>query len=144
MDPNRPPHYSQSPYGSQPPQPPYGYQDPYDPYNYRPNSGKAIAALVLGISSVASLFFLPGLGAIIGILAIIFAIIAFRELRYAQLNGRGMAVGGLICGIIGLILHTLLVLFIIFAIVASLGEASTNGSDYWEPTFQQNDTSDFY
>ncbi len=144
MDPNQPPHHSQSPYGSQPP---YGYQNqnPYDPYNnYRPNSGKAIAALVLGISSIASLFFLPGFGAIIGVLAIIFAILAFKELQRSYLNGRGMAIGGLICGIIGVLLHVLFVIFIVVIIGVSLQEYSNNGADYWEPTFQQNDNSDFY
>ncbi|WP_322922384.1 DUF4190 domain-containing protein [Paenibacillus campi] len=139
MDPNQPPHYSQPPYGTPSP---YGQHNPYDPY--RPNSGKAIAALVLGICSIASLFFLPGVGAIIGILAIIFAILAFKELQRSHLNGKNMAVGGLVCGIIGLLLHILFVIFIVVIIGVSLQDYSNNGSDDWEPTFQQNDNSNFY
>lgn len=141
MDPNRPPYQSPPPYGSQPP---YGQYDPYYPYAPRPNNGKAIAALVLGISSVVTLFFLPGIGIILGILGVIFGILALKEIPRRMEGGRGMAISGLICAIVGFLLHTAVIVFIVFAILLSLGEYSENGTDSWAPTFQQDGTSDFY
>ncbi|MEW4369598.1 DUF4190 domain-containing protein [Paenibacillus kandeliae] len=141
MDPNRPPYQSPPPYDSQPP---YGNYDPYYPYGPRPNNGKAIAALVLGISSIVTIFFLPGIGIILGILGVIFGILALKEISRRMEGGRGMAISGLICAIIGFLMHVALIAFVVFAIIMSIGESTDTGTDYWSPTFQQDGTSDFY
>lgn len=59
------------------------------------NSGKAIASLVLGI------LWLGGLGSI---LAVVFGVIARKEIKASggALKGDGMALAGLILGIIGI------------------------------------------
>lgn len=80
-----------------PPPPPAGYQMPAAvPAGGK--SGKATAALVLGIASVP-LFFLLG---IFPILAIIFGLLARKEIKASggRLGGKGKATAGLVLGIV--------------------------------------------
>ncbi|MBA7609423.1 hypothetical protein ES703_16614 [subsurface metagenome] len=59
----------------------------------------AIASMVCGIFSV---FLAPLLGFILGIIAIVFGAVAIRQIRKdPNLGGRGMAIAGLVCGIVG-------------------------------------------
>lgn len=95
------------PYGQ--PTAPYGQpqvpgSQPTAPY-YQPaapqSSGKAIGALVCGI--LAILFsWLPLLGAILGIVAIVLAVQAVK-----QTGKDGKATGGKVCGILGIVLSVL-------------------------------------
>jgi hypothetical protein len=73
--------------------PPGGYQSGLPSAKY---SGLAIASLVL------SIIWIGGLGAI---LAVIFAIIALRQIAASQgrVKGRGLSIAGLIIGIIGIL-----------------------------------------
>jgi Domain of unknown function (DUF4190) len=65
-------------------------------------SGKAIAALVLGI---VGLFIF---GFIAGVIAIILAVLARKEIDAdPSLGGRGLATAGLVLGIIGVVLWAL-------------------------------------
>lgn len=67
----------------------------------RRTSGIAIASLVCGILSLV-LFWIPWLGFLLGVLAIIFGGVAIGQIRRdPNLGGRGMAIAGLVCGIIG-------------------------------------------
>jgi len=84
----------------------------YPPAPARTNS-KAIVALVLGILSLV----IPYLGIIVGIIAIVFAKLAFNELRSGGEQGKGLAVAGLVCGIIGVAIYAI---FILIAIIAFL------------------------
>ncbi|HXA30758.1 MAG TPA: DUF4190 domain-containing protein [Acidimicrobiales bacterium] len=94
--------YAAPGYAAPPPvaPPPGGYA--YPPGGYQPGlpsakySGLAIASLVL------SIIWLGGIGAI---LAVIFAIIALRQIAASQgrLKGRGLSIAGLIVGIIGIL-----------------------------------------
>jgi hypothetical protein len=63
-------------------------------------SGKAIAALVLGISGLLLCFV-----AVPAILAIIFGVLAMKEIKRSAgtVSGRGMAIAGLVLGIVGII-----------------------------------------
>ncbi|WP_182199653.1 DUF4190 domain-containing protein [Paraliobacillus salinarum] len=88
-----------------------------DQQNYNPTpqaSGKAIASLVLGILSIV----IPWIGFILGIIAIVLANKAFKEIAQYQLAGRGMAVAGLTTGIVGTAIYGLLLLFFIIGIAA--------------------------
>jgi hypothetical protein len=68
-------------------------------------SGKAIAALVLGI---VSLFIF---GVIAGVIAVVLAVQARKEIDAdPSLGGRGMATAGLVLGIIGIVLWALVLL----------------------------------
>ena len=88
----------------------------------RKTNGLAIAALVLGIAS-----FLPPF-AICSIPAIILGVIALNQLKKEPaVEGKGMAMAGLICGSIVLFLWICL---IIFGIVVAITDSSTS-SDFW-------------
>ncbi|TEU04844.1 MAG: DUF4190 domain-containing protein [Dehalococcoidia bacterium] len=64
-------------------------------------SGLAIASIVCGILSLV-FFWVPLFGFLLGIIAIIFGAVAIRQIgREPNLGGRGMAVAGLVCGIVG-------------------------------------------
>ncbi len=59
----------------------------------------AVASLVLGICSIVFDFFIWWLGLILGIVGIILGAMARK-----QTPGNGMATGGLVCSIIGVVL----------------------------------------
>ncbi|MFI1503592.1 DUF4190 domain-containing protein [Streptomyces sp. NPDC020597] len=121
QDPFAPPQQP-SPYGGQPypyaqgpyPQAPYGassypaWGQGYSPYG-RPSviNGVAIAALVLGI-----LCFLPGVGLVLGI-------VALAQIRKRGERGRGMAVAGAVLSSVGLALWVLML-------------ATGGAADFWE------------
>jgi hypothetical protein len=93
---------SPSPYGYGPPPPQYsGYAQPTS------SNGKAIAALVLGILSIVFCW-LSVFDAIFVILALIFGLIALSETKNGRSRGRGMAIAGLACMVVGALLATLI------------------------------------
>lgn len=110
---------SQPPSAPPPPPPPeyggYGGQDPYG-QPYRPGgqtSGKAIAALVLGLISIVAC------GIFTGIPAFIVGRSAVREIDASggRLGGRGMATAGWVIGLIEIVLGIIgiIVVIIVFA-----------------------------
>ena len=107
------PHQSQQPYTNYP---------PYPPYIPPRTNGKSIVSLVLGILSIV----IPYIGFLIGIVAIVFASMSFKEIRLRQEQGRGMAVAGLVTGIIGTALYGLLLLFIVLALAIFSGQEANN------------------
>lgn len=100
-----------------------GFSEYHEPSNYQPpkTNGKSIAALVLGILAVV----LPYIGLIIGIIAIVFANIAFKEIKRNGDQGRGLAIAGLVCGIVGTALYAIIILIVIIAIVSVATTTST-------------------
>jgi len=75
-------------------------------------SGKAIASFVLGIISlitlpVGGIIVLGIIGFFSGIVAIVFASLSFKEIKRVLVRGRGMAIAGLICGIVATSLNVL-------------------------------------
>lgn len=98
--------YYQQPYG----QPPYGQPGrPQSPYTAQPNvtpprpasDTKAVAALVCGICAIL-MFFIPVLGLVLGIVAIILALVSRKTFGKS-----GLAIAGLVTGIIGTIFSVL-------------------------------------
>ncbi|WP_328553663.1 DUF4190 domain-containing protein [Streptomyces sp. NBC_00358] len=93
--------YPQDPYqqGQSPYAGPYRtWGQGYSPYNRpAPFNGLAIAALVLGI-----LCFLPGVGIVLGIVALV-------QIKKRGERGKGMAVGGIVMSSIGVLLLALMV-----------------------------------
>jgi hypothetical protein len=71
----------------------------------KPSSTESIASLILGIFGIfLTLSGIIGIGCPLGLLAIVFGAIALVKLkRNPQLRGRGMAVAGLMLGIIAVI-----------------------------------------
>ena len=68
-------------------------------------AGMAVASLVLGIISLGfNVLFVPT------ILAIVFGFVALGQIKNnINLTGRGMAVAGIICGIIGALIVIILI-----------------------------------
>lgn len=82
-------------------------------------SGKAITALVLGIVSLC----IPYIGLVTGIIAIIFGVLAMKEVDRDphRVKGKGMAIAGLVLGAVALLLYLIVILFF-GAILMSFGE----------------------
>ncbi|WP_379139959.1 DUF4190 domain-containing protein [Paenibacillus sp. sgz500992] len=94
---------------------PFGHQEYYTPPPPpAQTNGKSIASLVLGILSIVS----PYIGILFGIIAIILSAISLKEIRTRYEEGRGLAIAGLICGIVGTLIYTLLILLFLFALFA--------------------------
>ena len=113
----------QQPYGGYP-SPAYGMgQDPYAPP--AKTSGKATTSLVLGVVSMVCFGFLTGIP------AIIVGIRARKEIRLSQgrTSGDGLALGGIITGIIGSLIGLALL-----ALAISLIAISTSIDNVGDPT----------
>ncbi|WP_157930611.1 DUF4190 domain-containing protein [Glycomyces xiaoerkulensis] len=85
----------QQPYGQQPGMPPqYGGMPPQEP-----PKGQAIASMVLGICG-AALVCIPFVNLALGIIAAALGGVALKKVNAGQAGGRGMAIAGLVLGII--------------------------------------------
>jgi Predicted membrane protein len=109
------PTYVQQPYDQQA----YG-QQPYGQMPNSPEKGKAIASLVCGIIGLVLGFlgFVTGVSSLIGLILCIVGIVLAVKARNAMpvgVPGRGMATGGLVCGIIGAVLSGIIALCVICA-----------------------------
>jgi hypothetical protein len=71
------------------------------------NNKKAIVALVLGILSVLSIIFI-GLGIIFGIIGLTLGIIGLTEIKRFNQEGRKIAVTGIVCSSLGIVLPIIL------------------------------------
>jgi hypothetical protein len=112
-----------------PPPPPYpGYLQP------RTGNGKAVAGLVLGILSIV-LFWFTFFDAIFVILGLIFSIIAMGETKASGTGGRGLAVSGLVCSIIGAVLATVFTIVVFHAANACGGFENSDQSG-WDTCFR--------
>jgi hypothetical protein len=98
--PPQPPAPPYAPYGAYPP-PPYGYYPPPAP----PLNGMSIAALVLGIVGVCS----P-----VGVLGLIFGMIAKRQIEERGEGGSGFATTGIVLGWIGVASIVFWILYFVF------------------------------
>ncbi|MCW3491693.1 DUF4190 domain-containing protein [Dethiobacter alkaliphilus] len=77
-------------------------------------NGKAIASLVLGIVSIITTI-LSIIGLILGVIGLILGIIGLTEINHFKQEGRKVAVAGIICSSVGILLP---ILFIISAYMA--------------------------
>jgi hypothetical protein len=124
-----PPYQPPQPPAAQPPPTPYvppaaGYaQGPYtQPGAYPgalqpPNNGLAIASLIVGIASIPLALCCIGLGPVTGIVGVILGFVARNQINQSAgaQGGSGLALGGLICGGIGIFIGAIfIVLDIIF------------------------------
>jgi len=82
-----------------PPAPVYGYPGYPQPLP----AGMAITALVLGIAALVLCWTGVG-GILLGLLAVVFGIIAVLRARRGQAGGQGRAIAGLVTGALGLVL----------------------------------------
>ncbi|MCD2193990.1 DUF4190 domain-containing protein [Actinomycetospora endophytica] len=91
----------------------------------RPRNGMGIAALVLGILAILSCWTAAG-GVLFGILAIVFGVIGAGRARRGVANNRGVAIAGIVTGVLGLIVGIIFVvigIFVGFFFVSGGGQA---------------------
>jgi hypothetical protein len=99
-----------------PPTPGYG-QGPYTqpgafPGALQPaNNGMAIASLITGITSVPLALCCIGLGPLVGVVGVILGFVARNQINRSAgaQTGSGLALGGLICGGIGILIGAIFV-----------------------------------
>jgi len=103
--------YGQNQYGYG--YPPPGY--PGQPQGYgRPpaRNGLAITSLVLGILALVTCWLtFPGI--ILGILAVIFGGVGLARARTDRVSNKGMAIAGMITGVVGAVIGTVLLIVVI-------------------------------
>lgn len=113
-------------YGQQPGGygPPGGYDAPA-----RKSNGLGIASLVLGILSLpGAIFAIPGI--VLGLLAIVLGIVALRRVKARRADNRGMPIGGIVTGAIGLVLGSIILAAAAFFVSTAedcIGELSQTG-----------------
>ena len=112
------------------PGPPPGFPGPGGQYGFVPQqtiiyarqtNGIGVAAGVCGIIAVALCWipFIDYTSIVLGTLAIIFGVIGVRNANRYGGAGKGMAVTGIVCGIVGLAI-ALIFLLLIYALVSSV------------------------
>jgi hypothetical protein len=86
--------------------------------NILPNSGLAVAGMIFGIIALLG-FWIPFGDIAFSGLAVLLSILGFVQVNKGQHGGRGMAITGLVCGIIGLI-PAIIVVSLLFSAAASV------------------------
>lgn len=119
--PYTPPQYGAPQYPN-PAQPPYGqpYGSPYAPGAGQQKNGMGVAALVLGILAILTGWFL--LGVVPGILAIVFGVIGRGRAKRGEANNGGLALAGLICGIVGIVIAAGVIVAGVFVLNSDSGK----------------------
>ena len=112
-------------------QPVQSVEQPVEQNNNQPGKGLAIASLILGICSLA-LSWIVWLGIILGVIAIILAIVSKSKAKY------GMATAGIITGIIGLILSIACCLLCAVC-VSAVGNSAKEVGDELDKVIEETD-----
>ncbi|SFN98475.1 hypothetical protein SAMN05216207_102645 [Pseudonocardia ammonioxydans] len=79
-----------------------------------PRNGAGVAALVLGILAVLTGLFL--LGGLLGLIAIALGIVGITRASKGIATNRGVAIGGLVLGVIGVLMTVAVVVFAVFSL----------------------------
>lgn len=129
----QPGQFGQGQFGQQPgwppPPPPYGHAGPYGPVGAgwpqpagRRTNPLAIAALCCAIGQFIACLFA-------GIAAIVLGSISLQQIRQSGEEGRGLAMTGLVLGIVGTIMAVVLIL----VVLAAFHSASTDFNNLNNP-----------
>lgn len=102
-----PPQYGAYP-GSYPPPPPQPYAG-YTPPPPAPKNGLGIAALVIAIIGLFTVFG----GLILGIVAVILGFIGWGRARRGEATNGGVAIAGIVLGVLGLIVSIVAVIVVV-------------------------------
>jgi competence protein ComGC len=89
-------------------------------YTPGPPKGMAVAALVLGICSLV----IPVLGTVLAIVALVLGIIVLTRVSSGQAGGKGMAIGGVVTGGLGLLCAPALAISILLPALSQAREAA--------------------
>lgn len=92
----------------------------------RPRNGVGIAALVFGVLAILTCWWLPIIGFLIGLLALILGVVGRgRAKRGAATNG-GLAVAGVVLGALAMIANVILSVVVGFGLFAFFGSGGGN------------------
>lgn len=75
---------------------------------------KSITSLTLGILSVV----IPYIGLILGIIGIVLSSKSMKELDKINQKGRGLAISGKVCSIVGICIQTLLIILLFLGLAS--------------------------
>jgi hypothetical protein len=103
--------YGDPGYGGSGPNPP-GWGQPATPQ--KPRNGMGVAALIFGILALLTCWWLPVVGGILGIVAIILGVVGRGRANRMEANNKGMATTGLVLGILSLIVNIVLSIALFF------------------------------
>lgn len=104
---------------------PYGYPYPMMPMVPQLSKNLAITGMVLGIVGLCtSLFYIGGL---VGIVGLVFSIIALRKASRGLVTGKGMAIAGLVTSILAIVVNAIEIVFLVwlFSTAANCAQQST-------------------
>ena len=84
-------------------------------------SGMAVASLILGVANVVLLSCCCGTGFIPAVLAVVFGHVAQYQIKHSagRLEGSSLAIAGLACGYIGLVMNLIALVVAILCLAAS-------------------------
>lgn len=99
------------------------------------NNGMAIASLIVGILSIPACFGY-GLGLVMGIVAIVLGVLARKKVKLGQAGQGGLALGGIITGIVGVVLGAIFLAMVVFAF-GMFGSAISDCATISDPIQQQ-------
>ena len=121
QQPDQQPHqqtpYQQAPY--QPPnQPPLQYPQPIT----RKTGGLTIAGFVLSLCSIVFSIFCSGTGILFAIPGLIMSIVSNGRIRRRGEQGKGFAIAGIICSILGIVIGIAMICYIIYFFSTSEGQ----------------------
>lgn len=81
--------------------PAYNMQGGYPGYQPTPSSALAIASLILGVIGLLSGWLI--FGGALGLVGVILGIVALVKVKNGTASGKGMAIGGIVTGALGMI-----------------------------------------
>ncbi len=85
-----------------------------------PKNGMGIAALIFGVLALLTCFWLPVVGGVLGIVAIVLGVVGRGRANRLEATNKGVATTGLVLGIISLIVNIIVSVALLFLGVAFL------------------------
>jgi hypothetical protein len=100
--------YPPPPGAGYPPPPPQPYAD-YGARPAAPRNGLGIGALIAGVLSIPAAFTVFG-GFILAVVAVVLGVLGHRRARTGEANNGGVAIAGIVLGVLGAILSAVLII----------------------------------
>ena len=120
-------------YPPAPPQPYAGYEGGFGaPVPAAPKNGLGITALILAILSLPAALTVFG-GFVLGLVAIVLGFIGYRRVKKGEATNGGVAIAGIVLGLLGIILSAALIAFGVW------GFLKVGGGDYFDCMQQAGD-----
>ena len=103
--------------------PAYNMQGGYPGYQPTPSSALAIASLILGVVGLLSGWLV--FGGVLGLVGVILGIVALVKVKKGTASGKGMAIGGIVTGVLGMIVAAVVLILSMIGI-GMLSECAQN------------------